>query len=77
MAKTTRIVRDTQFVAESLEELANSLPSGETQQAKVLREAAALYRELPMRRLIHIQEEKEDVNQAAARVVSEATSSQK
>jgi hypothetical protein len=68
MAKTMRIVRDTQFVAESLEELANSLPPGETQKATVLREAAALYRELPLRRLIHIQEEKEDVNQAAAQI---------
>ncbi|MGA8089156.1 MAG: hypothetical protein WCA10_17915 [Terracidiphilus sp.] len=73
MAKTTRIVRDTTFVAEVLEELADSLPPGEEAKARILREAAAIYGQLPMRRLVHVQEEKEDVNQAAARVVREAT----
>ena len=66
-------MRDTTFVAESLEGLADSLPPGETTKAKILRDAAAVYRQLPVRRLIHIQEEKEDANQAAARIVREAT----
>ena len=65
MAKTTRIVRDTTFVAESLEELADSLPPGETLKAKILRDAAVVYRQLPMKRLIHVQEEEDDVNEAA------------
>ena len=73
MTRTTRIVRDTTFVAESLEELADSLPPGETTKAKILRDAAAVYRQLPMRRLVQVEEEKEDVNQTAARIVREAT----
>jgi len=65
MAKTTRIVRDTTFVAESLEELADSLPPGDSLKAKVLRDAAAVYRQLPMKRLIHVQDEEDDANEAA------------
>ena len=33
--------------------------------AKVLRDAAAVYRQLPMKRLIHVQEEEDDANEAA------------
>jgi hypothetical protein len=74
MAKTnSRMVRDNHFVAESLEEQADLLPPGEAARAKIFRDAAALYRQLPTKRLVYVQEEKEDVNQAAARVVREAT----
>jgi hypothetical protein len=65
------MVKDNQFVAESLEEMADRMPQGD--QADVLRSAAVIYRTFPMRRLIHVQEEAEDVNQAAARAVREAT----
>ena len=48
MAKTsTRMVGYNEFVAESLEEYADSLPPGETGKARTLRDAASLYRQLP------------------------------
>ena len=65
------MVRDTQFVAESLEEYADLLPPSEAATAATLRGAATIYRTLPTKRLVHLQEE--DVDQAAARIVREAT----
>jgi hypothetical protein len=67
------MVPDNVFVAESLEEYADRMPPGEVESANVLRRAASLCRRLPTMRIIHVQEEREDVNQAAARVAREAT----
>lgn len=70
MAKTVRAVSDTEFVAEALEDLAHHVSN---EQAEILKNAAAIYRQSPPRRFVRVHEEKEDVNQAAARVVREAT----
>jgi hypothetical protein len=63
------MVPDNIFIADSLEEAANSLPAEASELAKKLTDAAALYRQFPARRLVHIYPEQiEDLNQAAARV---------
>jgi hypothetical protein len=75
MAKKTnpRTVSANEFLAESLEAEAEKLPPSKAAQASILRETAALYRTRKDSRLVRVWEEKEDVNQAAARVVREAT----
>ena len=73
MAKSTRMIPDNVFVAESLEELADSLPPGEIEEANILRQAANRFRQHTTRRLVYVHEDKEDVNQVAARIVKEAT----
>lgn len=75
MAKKTtpRVISANEFLAESLEAEAKMLPPSKAAQAAILRETAALYRARKDSRLVRIWEEKEDVNQAAARVVREAT----
>jgi hypothetical protein len=56
------MVPDNEFVADSLEEAANSLPPGAAELAKKLTDAAILYRQFPTRRLVHVCNEKsEDV----------------
>ena len=56
MPKTvTHTVRDTDFIAESLEELANSLPPGDLEKANILRDAASIYQRLPAKRMIRVQ----------------------
>lgn len=39
----------------------------------ILRQAATLYRGFPNSGMVYVHEEKEDVNQAAARIIREAT----
>jgi hypothetical protein len=73
MAKSTRLIPDNVFVAESLEARADSLPDGSESEAVILRQAAAIYRGFTKCRMVYVQDEKEDVNQAAARIVREAT----
>lgn len=73
MAKTTRTISANHFVAESLDELANSLPPGGSEQAKILHCAADIYRTFPTSKLVRIHEEAEDFSQSAARAVTEAT----
>lgn len=73
MAKSTRMITVNELVAESLERYASGLPPGEAEQAAILRRTASAYRQLPFQGLVHVQEEKEDVNQAAARIVRKAT----
>lgn len=70
MAKTVRMLSDTEFVAEALEDLATHVSK---EQADILRGAALIYRHSPPRNFVRVHETKEDVNQAAARVVREAT----
>jgi len=67
------MVPDNVFVAESLEELADSLPPGEIEEANILRQAANRFLHHATRRLVYVHEDKEDLNQAAARIVREAT----
>jgi hypothetical protein len=73
MAKPTRLIPAHVFVAKSLEDQADLLPPGSTEEAMILRKAAALYRGFPDKGMVYVHEEKEDVNQAAARIVREAT----
>jgi hypothetical protein len=74
MSKTTaRILPANIFIADSLEEAADRLPPSERAKADTLREAAKMYRALSTSKLVRIWEEKEDVNQAAARIVRETT----
>jgi hypothetical protein len=54
----------TVFVAESLENYADSLPSGSVNQAAILRQAAAIYRRFTESRMVRVQAEEEDVNPA-------------
>lgn len=70
MAKSVRTVSDTEFVAEALEDLADHVSS---EQAEILKNAAAIYRQSPPRRFVRVHEEQEDLNQAAARTLKEAT----
>jgi hypothetical protein len=74
MAKTpkTHMVRDTQFVVDSLEEYADLLFPHDSQSAGTLKLAAVIYRDRPAKGLIHYAE-REDANQAAARIIREAT----
>jgi hypothetical protein len=75
MAKktTARVISANEFLAESLEAEAKNLPPSKSAQAIILRETAALYRTRKDSRLVRIWEEEEDVNQAAALVLREAT----
>ena len=70
---TPRVIPADHFVAESLEEEADRLPPSEKAKADILRSAAALYRARPNSKMVRVWEEKEDVNQAAARMVRETT----
>jgi len=70
---TPRVIPANHFVADSLEEEANRLPPSEKAKADTLREGAKLYRTLRTSKLVRVWEEKEDVNQAAARIVRETT----
>lgn len=70
---TARVMPANHFVADSLEQEADGLPPSEAAKAATLREAARLYRALRTSKLVRVWEEKEDANQAAARVVREAT----
>ena len=67
------MVPDNVFIAESVEEYADSLPPGEVGKPKIIRDTAARYRQFPTKRLVYVQEEKEDITQAAARIIREAT----
>jgi len=69
---TPRVIPANVFVAESLEEEANRLPPSQSAKAKTLRDAAAVYRSLSTTKKVRVWEE-EDVNQAAARIIREAT----
>jgi hypothetical protein len=60
-----------QFVAESLELEADKLPPGEP--ATILRNAAIIYRTIPTTQVVRVIDKREDFNQAAARIVKEAT----
>jgi hypothetical protein len=75
MAKKTtpRVIPANHFIADSLEEEANRLPPSAKANADAYREAARLYRALRTSKLVRVWEEKEDVNQAAARIVKETT----
>jgi hypothetical protein len=73
MAKPTCLMPANVFVAESLENYADSLLDGSVREAMILREAAAIYRGFTKCRMVFVQEGKEDVNQAATRIVREAT----
>jgi hypothetical protein len=57
MTKSTRMMPETQFVAESLENLADALPQGESEQAHILRNAAMIYRQLSSKRLVYVHED--------------------
>jgi hypothetical protein len=70
---TARVIPANDFVAESLEEEATRLPPSESAKARILRQAANLYRTLPSKKMVRVWEEKEDANQAAARTIREAT----
>jgi hypothetical protein len=69
MAKTSRTIPANQFVAESLEKLAENT-TGE--QATILLQAAMIYRAHSPESNIRVYD-LEDVNQAAARITREAT----
>lgn len=70
---TPRVIPANHFVAESLEEEADRLPPSKKVEADALREAARQFRSRPTTKLIRVWEESEDANQAAFRVVREAT----
>ena len=72
MTNTTRMIPDNVFIAESLENLADSLPLGEIEEANILRKTANRFRQHTTKRLVYVHEDKEDVNLAAARAVREA-----
>jgi hypothetical protein len=72
---TPRVIPANHFVAESLEEEADRLPPSESAKAKYLRDTAATFRTLRTTKMVRVWEEKEDVNQAAARITREATKS--
>lgn len=71
--RNPRVIPANEFVAESLEEEANRLPASRATQAKALRDYAATLRSTPSTKMVRVWEEKEDVNQAAARITKEAT----
>ena len=61
------------FVAESLDAEADKLPPGETELAEIFRKAAKAFRSISSRNSVRIAGETEDVNQAAAWTIREAT----
>ena len=71
MTKPDREISVNEFVAESLESEAAKMPPGEA--SNTLRNAAIIYRTIPTSRRVRVIDKREDVNQAAALIVREAT----
>jgi hypothetical protein len=71
--KSPRLMPLNHFIAETLEEEADKIPSSHAAMADNLREAASHYRAQPSGRLVRVHEVTEDASQAAARIVREAT----
>ena len=57
----SRVVLDNEFVADSLEQAASSLPPEAAEVAKKLRDAATFYRQFPAKWLIKVYNEKSHV----------------
>ena len=56
--KRSRMIPDNEFIADSLEETANSLPPEATEVAKKLTDSATIYRQFPAKWLIKVYNEK-------------------